>query len=93
MLRKRCFLPGLLLVFTLGVTAQNYTISGYVQDRSSGEKMIGATVYDFNSGKGTSANEYGFYSLTLPAGEMHLQVSYVGYTQIPIETPLSLQRT
>jgi len=79
MQKKLGSLLGLFLAFALGVAGQNYTLSGYVQDRSSGEKMIGATIYDFNSGKGTSANEYGFYSLTLPAGELHLQVSYVGY--------------
>ncbi len=65
-----------------GLAGQNYTFSGYVQDRSSGEKLIAATVYDLHSGKGTSANEYGFYSLTLPAGELQLQVSYVGYSPI-----------
>lgn len=70
----------LTLVFASGLAAQQYTISGYVQDRTSGEKLIGATVYDYNSGKGTSANEYGFYSLTLPEGILHMQVSYVGYT-------------
>lgn len=80
MLKKLSTLLGLFFAITLGVAGQNYTLSGYVQDRTSGEKMIGATIYDFNSGKGTSANEYGFYSLTLPAGELHLQVSYVGYT-------------
>ena len=69
----------LLILLAANAWGQQYTISGYVQDHSSGEKLIAATVYDFNSGKGTSANEYGFYSLTLPAGEVHLQVSYVGY--------------
>lgn len=59
---------------------QLYTLSGFVQDQSSGEKLIASTVYDFVSGKGTSTNEYGFYSLTLPSGEVNLQVSYVGYT-------------
>ena len=65
--------------FLAVAAAQQYTLSGYVQDQASGEKLIGATVYDYKSGQGTSANEYGFFSLTLPAGELHLQVSYVGY--------------
>jgi hypothetical protein len=62
------------------VSGQYRTISGYVEDHSSGEKLIAATIYDINTGKGTSANEYGFYSLTLPSGEVNLRVSYVGYT-------------
>ncbi|MCP4310220.1 MAG: TonB-dependent receptor [Bacteroidetes bacterium] len=78
--RRSLFLLLFALMITSGVAAQQYTLSGYVQDRTTGEKLIGATVYDFNSGKGSSANEYGFYSLTLPAGELHMQVSYVGYT-------------
>lgn len=69
-----------LLLFPAVLAAQEYTLSGYVQDSTSGEKLIAATIYDFNSGKGTSANEYGFYSLTLPAGPVRLQVSYVGYS-------------
>jgi outer membrane receptor for ferrienterochelin and colicin len=69
-----------LLLLSVLAMGQNHTISGYVQDRASGEKLIAATIYEFRSGKGTSANEYGFFSLTLPSGEIDLQVSYVGYT-------------
>jgi len=78
----KSLLPSLLLILlpALCLHGQHYTISGYVQDHSTGEKLIAATVYDFFSGKGTSANEYGFFSLTLPAGDVKLQISYVGYT-------------
>lgn len=70
----------LLLIPVLCLQGQTYTISGYVQDHTTGERLIAATVYDFVSEKGTSANEYGFFSLTLPAGDVKLQISYVGYT-------------
>jgi outer membrane cobalamin receptor len=40
--------------------------------------MVGAAVYN-RDGKGTSSNRYGFYSITLPAGEVSLMYSYVGY--------------
>ncbi len=63
-----------------GLLGQSYTFSGYVQDHESGERLIAATVYDHRSEKGTSTNEYGFFSLTVPAGELRLQVSYVGYS-------------
>ncbi len=68
-----------IIFYSMALWGQQYTISGYVLDQSSGEKLIAATVYDYLSGKGTSANEYGFYSLTIPSGEVKLQVSYVGY--------------
>ena len=55
-----------------------HTLSGYVRDES-GESLINATVYDLTHGIGTTTNEYGFYSLTLPEGEHQLRFSYVGY--------------
>ncbi|MDR2921267.1 MAG: TonB-dependent receptor [Tannerella sp.] len=55
------------------------TISGYITDSESSEVLIGANVYDWISGSGTATNEFGFYSLTLPAGEIDLQFSYTGY--------------
>ena len=61
--------------------AQRRTISGYVMDAASKETLIGATVFDKNSGKGCATNSYGFYTLTLNQGKIDLQVSYVGYAQ------------
>ncbi len=57
---------------------RRHTLSGYVRDES-GESLINATVYDLTHGIGTTTNEYGFYSLTLPEGEHQLRFSYVGY--------------
>ena len=61
--------------------AQKRTISGYVMDAASKETLIGATIFDKNSGKGCATNSYGFYTLTLNQGQVDLQISYVGYTQ------------
>ena len=55
------------------------TISGYIKDAKNGESLIGATVYKQGSNVGTAANEYGFYSLTLPKGEHVVAVSLIGY--------------
>ncbi len=63
------------------LSAQKYTISGYVKDSESGEDLISATVFDAHSGAGAVTNLYGFYSLTLPAGDtVALEVSYIGYS-------------
>ncbi len=59
--------------------AQRHTINGYVSDAHSGERLIGATVYDTISQRGVVTNTSGFYTLTLPSKEAALQVSYVGY--------------
>lgn len=69
------------LLLCLPAMAQKRTLSGYVMDAASKETLIGATVFDRNSGKGCATNTYGFYTLTLDAGEVDLMVSYVGYAQ------------
>jgi hypothetical protein len=67
-------------MFIISQTAlAQHTISGFVTDASSGEPLIGATVIDTISRSGTAANSFGFFSLSLPAGEVALRVSYIGY--------------
>lgn len=57
-----------------------YTVSGYAIDAKSGERLIGAHIFDLKSGKGTITNRYGYYSLTLPSDSVRLAASYLGYT-------------
>ncbi|MVT09783.1 TonB-dependent receptor [Chitinophaga tropicalis] len=56
-----------------------YTVSGYVQDIRTGEKLIGATIYSPRQEAGTITNQYGFFSLTLARDTSSLWVSYIGY--------------
>lgn len=56
-----------------------FTISGFLEDANSGERLIGATVQDIASGQGTATNDYGFFSLQLPPGKVDLHFSYLGY--------------
>lgn len=72
----------LLLLFLSQLSfAQKYTISGYIEDSASGERLIGASVYSSaNINFGTASNEYGFYSLTIPEGKTKIFCTYVGYT-------------
>ena len=64
----------LTLYLALGILTafgqQRYTISGIVTDGTSSESLIGATVYEIKSFSGTATNLYGFYSITLPAGDV-----------------------
>lgn len=59
--------------------AQDFTLSGYIQDAETGEKLIGANIYNKANLKGTTSNNYGFFSLTVPQGEYDFIFSYVGY--------------
>lgn len=73
----------LLSLFTLTCFSQNsYTISGYVQDNESGENLIGVSIYDKATFKGTSTNQYGFYSLTLDEGMYEILYSFIGFKTI-----------
>ncbi len=62
------------------LSAQKYSISGYIKDADTGESLIGATVIQVGTSSGTTANAHGFYSLTLPRDSVTLLYSYVGYT-------------
>ncbi|RZK21277.1 MAG: TonB-dependent receptor [Hymenobacter sp.] len=70
----------LLLQFGPAAAQSRITLSGTVQDATSGENLTGATVRVRElPGVGTGANAYGFYSLTVPAGTYTLEASFVGY--------------
>lgn len=76
-------LPFILLFFSQLVFSSHYTVSGYISNAGSGESLINASLYDKFSTKGCVSNSFGFYSITLPAGNVELSYSYVGLnTQI-----------
>ena len=68
------------------VLAQKVTVSGYISDAKSSEMLIGAGVV-YNNPKasasivGAVANNYGYYTLSLPAGERSITWSYLGYAE------------
>lgn len=77
------------LIICFQVKAQQYfTISGYVKDKNTGEVLIGVSIYDKSTYKGTVSNAYGFYSLSLPSGKYTLTASFVGYESVSFEIDL-----
>ncbi|WP_299134210.1 TonB-dependent receptor [uncultured Tenacibaculum sp.] len=79
----RLYLGVLLGLFTLIIHAQqnSYTLSGYVKDKASGENLWGVNIV-LGASKGTTTNDYGFYSITLKEGTYKLLVTYVGFGAI-----------
>lgn len=71
--------------------AKNYTINGYVSDKQTGERLIGAAVIAMPSQQGTTTNNSGFYSLTLKEDSVRLFISYVGYSSLQLD-PFMLNR-
>jgi hypothetical protein len=72
----------LLLLLTLPFTMlaqKKVTLSGYLRDASSSETLIGATVYFKENQQAVQTNAYGFYSISVPAGQYTVIFSYVGY--------------
>jgi hypothetical protein len=78
---KKFILSLVCFAFLSVTTAQNnFTISGIIKDKSSGETLIGATVQLINGSTSTIiSNTYGYYSLSIPQGTYTLVASYVGY--------------
>jgi len=94
MLNKLLF--NILLIFILSCAFfskaselnENYTLSGFITDKSSGESLPGATIYIVNLQRGTATNQYGFYSATLPGGSYSVRYSFVGYADTTININL-----
>jgi hypothetical protein len=84
MLKTKFLTSTISLLFIIALVtkaeAQNITLSGYIKDNETKESLIGANVYSVDTKKGTSTNEYGFYSLTLPKRDtLNMVISYIGY--------------
>lgn len=81
---KRLSIVSLIFLSILNLTGQQlkkHTISGYVKEAESGETLIGVNIYVPDRQTGTTTNNYGFYSLTLPESDsVRLVFSYVGFS-------------
>ena len=86
---KQIFYITIFLFINLRSYSQHVTISGYVRDKSTGEVLIGASVYDSDTYKGTATNGYGFYSISLQKGNHTVLYSYLGYKTEKIEINLT----
>jgi len=79
------------LLLTLTGTAQTrYSVNGIVRDKASGEVLIGASISIQEIPRsGILSNAYGFYSISAPAGQYHLLISFSGYQTDTVDLPLT----
>ncbi len=97
---KYIFFVPLFILLQMAAAAQvkaasqqdHYTLSGFMRDSLNGETLIGATLTIKGQSKGISSNSYGFYSITLAAGNYGLVCSYIGFRQKVIELQLNKDR-
>lgn len=78
------------------------TLSGFIEDAETKERLPGASIrYTTLLGSGTNSNQYGFFSLSRPKGQItQVEVSFVGYEPLVFQSgfkkdsiiTLSLQR-
>ncbi len=94
---KKIIITLFILIFkqvSFSQTIDRYTISGYARDSISGEELIGATIFIKElPGTGASTNAYGFYSITLPAGNYTVATQYIGYKQKSVHVELKQNTT
>jgi len=76
------------LLFLSVYAQKTFKISGHVKAAESGEELIGATVAVKALNVGVSANVYGFYSLSLPAGKHRVSYSFIGYKEVVLDLDL-----
>jgi hypothetical protein len=57
---------------------EDYKIFGFVKSESTGEVLIGATVYIEELDRGTSTDKDGFFSLIVPSGSYTVTIRYLG---------------
>jgi hypothetical protein len=82
----------ILLIFILfdgSLFAQKFTVYGTIKDKSTGEVLTGASIAKNDNSGGVVANNYGFYSLTLPKAKYTFIVSFLGYESISQEIDLT----
>lgn len=70
-------------------TKTQYTLSGYIKDAASAEELLYVNVWVEPLKSGATSNNYGFYSLTLPAGTYQLTYSYLGYQSLTKKVELN----
>ncbi|QLC65669.1 TonB-dependent receptor [Flavobacterium sp. LPB0248] len=80
--KKTCtFFLFILTIFT-SFAQEKFTLSGTIIDSKNNETLIGVNIFIPSLKIGTTTNEYGFYSLSVPKGEYEIEISYVGYQTI-----------
>ncbi|WP_445955092.1 TonB-dependent receptor [Yeosuana sp.] len=61
---------------------EKFTLSGVVSDQKNNETLIGVNIIFPDINTGTTTNEYGFFSITLPKGNYEIVISYLGYKNL-----------
>lgn len=76
---RRTVLAVTALLFFSAAFSQKATLNGYITDEKTGERLLGASIFIQNKNLGTTSNNFGFYSITLPHDSIEVVFSFSGY--------------
>ncbi|MBJ6368989.1 TonB-dependent receptor [Snuella sedimenti] len=73
----------LFFILFLNITnaQEKFTFSGTVFEEKSNETLIGVNILFPDLKTGTTTNEYGFFSITLPKNNYIVEISYLGFNK------------
>lgn len=82
---KTLFFVSFVLLFAINISSQNI-VEGYIIDKNTNEKIIGAEIYIPVLKKGAVSDVNGKYKITnIPKGRFKLQYSFLGYKNFIIQ--------
>ncbi len=88
-MKKKAVVCFLFQFISLLAAAQSTLIlSGFIKEKGSSETLPRANISVLSTGRTFTSNNYGFYSLSLPAGSYKLRVSTVGFETLVFDIDL-----
>jgi hypothetical protein len=61
---------------------QRVRLQGKISDGKNEETLAGAVIFNIESGKATTTDAKGRYTLELPSGDLHLRISFIGFEDL-----------
>ena len=75
-----------LLITCMSLNGQHYAISGYIIDSETRETLIGASIYEPETGRGVVSDRNGFFQFAGLSSSIHIfSVSFIGYEKLELE--------
>lgn len=81
-MKIKIFISTLFICLFFNSAYAQYRVAGFVKDRQTGEKLIGANVIEPGTNNGVSTNNYGYFSLITKKG--NIRVSFIGYKTVEL---------
>jgi outer membrane receptor for ferrienterochelin and colicin len=76
---KRYFFLFSLIMLSISLFGNRYTISGLIKDANNGESLPSSNIFETHRQLGVNSNTFGYYSITISGGDASIEVSYLGY--------------